>query len=128
MAGNTTGTITFTVVNDTIAETDETAIVSISNPTSGIILGSIISQNILITDNDAVVNLSPTVVMDVIATADQIDEAVTVPPASPFAFSGVINDATDQLSVNGIQFTVDDAETPAGLLSNCIRAIYWFLL
>ncbi len=117
VAGNTTGTITFTVVNDTIAETDETAIVSISNPTSGIILGSIISQNILITDNDAVVNLSPTVVMDVIATADQIDEAVTVPPASPFAFSGVINDATDQLSVNGIQFTVDDAETPAGLLT-----------
>lgn len=115
--GNTTGTITFTVVNDTIAESDETANVSISNPSSGIILGSTVSQNILITDNDAVVNLAPTVVMDVIATADQIDEAVTIPPASPFAFSGVINDATDQLSVNGIQFTVDDAETPAGLLT-----------
>ena len=116
LGGHTTGTISFTVVNDSIVEADETAIISISNPSSGITLGSTISQNILITDNDAIVNLAPTIIMDVISTSDQIDESVTIPPSSPFAFSGVINDPTDQLSVNGIQFNVDDAETPAALL------------
>ena len=48
----TTGTVTFTVVDDVLAEGPETAVLTISNPSAGIILGSPVTQNIVITDND----------------------------------------------------------------------------
>ncbi len=50
--GQTTGTATFNVVDDVEVEGTETAILSISNPSSGITLGTTTSQNITITDND----------------------------------------------------------------------------
>jgi Calx-beta domain len=50
--GSTSGTVTFTVVDDTLAETLETATLTISNPTPGITLGSTVAQNIVISDND----------------------------------------------------------------------------
>ncbi|MEG4806375.1 choice-of-anchor Q domain-containing protein, partial [Microcoleus sp. F8-D1] len=51
-SGQTTGTTTFTIVDDALAEGTETATLTISNPTSGIALGSTTTQNIAITDND----------------------------------------------------------------------------
>ena len=50
--GNTTGSVTFTVVDDTLTEGDETAILTISSPSSCVTLGTITSKNIVITDND----------------------------------------------------------------------------
>ncbi|MCA0447187.1 MAG: T9SS type A sorting domain-containing protein [Bacteroidetes bacterium] len=52
LSGATTGTTTFTVVDDGDIEGSETATVTISSPTSGLVLGSTLSQNIVITDND----------------------------------------------------------------------------
>ncbi|MEE3715131.1 esterase-like activity of phytase family protein [Tumidithrix elongata RA019] len=57
--GATTGSVTFTVVDDVLVEGTETATLSISNPSSGIILGSTTALNITIADNDVVV--APTV-------------------------------------------------------------------
>ena len=51
-SGQTTGTTTFTVVNDALAEGTETATLTISNPSANIALGSTTTQNIAITDND----------------------------------------------------------------------------
>jgi len=51
-SGNTTGSVTFTIVDDTDVEGNETAILTISNPSSGITLGATTSQNITITDNE----------------------------------------------------------------------------
>ncbi len=51
-SGQTTGTTTFIIVNDALAEGTETATLTISNPSSGVALGSTTSQNIAITDND----------------------------------------------------------------------------
>ncbi len=56
--GQTTGSVTFTVIDDLLFEGTETAVLTISNPSSGLILGSPVSQNITITDNDATVDLS----------------------------------------------------------------------
>lgn len=50
--GSTSGSVTFTVVDDTLAEGTETASLSISNPSGGITLGAITSQNISIADNE----------------------------------------------------------------------------
>ena len=49
--GQTSGTVTFTVVDDLQVEGSETATLTISNPTSGIALGATTSQDIAITDN-----------------------------------------------------------------------------
>jgi predicted extracellular nuclease/2',3'-cyclic-nucleotide 2'-phosphodiesterase (5'-nucleotidase family)/Ca2+-binding RTX toxin-like protein len=54
--GATTGSVTFTVVDDVLVEGTETATLSISNPSSGIALGSTTSLNIAIADNDVVVS------------------------------------------------------------------------
>jgi predicted extracellular nuclease len=47
----TTGSATFTVVDDVLVEGTETATLTLSNPSSGIALGNA-TQNIVITDND----------------------------------------------------------------------------
>ncbi|WP_271254232.1 esterase-like activity of phytase family protein [Pseudanabaena sp. Chao 1811] len=54
--GATTGSVTFTVVDDAVVEGTETATLSISNPSSGLALGSTTSLNIAIADNDVVVS------------------------------------------------------------------------
>jgi CSLREA domain-containing protein len=51
--GATTGSVTFTVVNDSVYEGTETATLTISTPSSGIALGATTTQNVTITDNDA---------------------------------------------------------------------------
>ncbi len=48
----TSGSTTFTVIDDLVQESTETAILTISSPSSGITLGSPVSQSISITDND----------------------------------------------------------------------------
>jgi len=50
--GQTSGSVTFTINNDSEQEGIETAILTISNPSGGIELGTIITQNISITDNN----------------------------------------------------------------------------
>jgi CSLREA domain-containing protein len=50
--GGTTGSVTFTVVDDAVNEGTETATLTISAPSSGIALGATTTQNVTITDND----------------------------------------------------------------------------
>ncbi|MEO6327349.1 MAG: ExeM/NucH family extracellular endonuclease [Ginsengibacter sp.] len=50
--GSTTGSVTFTVVDDNLFEGTETAALTISSPSSGITLGATTTQAITITDND----------------------------------------------------------------------------
>ncbi len=54
-SGATSGTATFTVVDDTLVEGTETAVFTISSPSAGIVLGTTTAQNLIITDNDGVV-------------------------------------------------------------------------
>jgi uncharacterized protein YjiK len=60
--GQTTGTVTFTVVDDATYEGEETAVLTISSPSSGIALGATTMQNVVITDNDPVPPPGPTAV------------------------------------------------------------------
>ena len=50
--GGTTGSVTFTIQDDTTLEPTETATLTISNPSSGISLGATSTQDVTITDND----------------------------------------------------------------------------
>ena len=50
--GQTSGSVTFTVLNDPDAEPTEIAQLSIANPSAGIVLGGTTSQTVTITDND----------------------------------------------------------------------------
>ena len=51
-AGQTSGSVTFTVLDDLLIEPTETATLTISNPSGGIVLGGTVSQSITIIDND----------------------------------------------------------------------------
>lgn len=51
--GASSGSVTFTVVDDNDVEGTETATLTIGSPSAGITIGSPASQNIAITDNDA---------------------------------------------------------------------------
>ncbi len=53
LSGQTTGSVTFTVVDDVLVEGTETAVLTISTPSAGIVLGATVTQSIVITDNDA---------------------------------------------------------------------------
>jgi uncharacterized protein len=50
--GQTSGSVTFIVADDTIAEGAETAVLTIGTPSSGLTLGTTIAQNITIANND----------------------------------------------------------------------------
>ncbi|MGD1932183.1 MAG: beta strand repeat-containing protein [Leptolyngbyaceae cyanobacterium] len=54
--GQTTGTATFTIVDDDLIEGAETAILTLSNPSAGLTLGGVSSQAIAIEDNDRSAN------------------------------------------------------------------------
>ncbi len=52
LAGATTGSRTFTIVNDVVVEGTETATLTLNTPSSGLVLGSNIAQSISIIDDD----------------------------------------------------------------------------
>jgi uncharacterized protein len=51
-SGQTSGSVTFIVADDTIAEAAETAVLTIGTPSAGLTLGTTIAQNITIANND----------------------------------------------------------------------------
>jgi CSLREA domain-containing protein len=57
-SGETTGSVTFTVVDDVIFEGTETARLTISSPSSGIALGAPTTQDVTIADNETEPTLS----------------------------------------------------------------------
>ena len=56
--GQTSGNVSFTVVNDVLTENTEAATLTISNPSSGIILGTTTAQSITIIDNETPLNIN----------------------------------------------------------------------
>jgi uncharacterized protein YjiK len=56
-SGQTSGSVTFAVVNDALVEGTEVATLTITNPSSGIVLGSTSTQAVTIADNDAALNI-----------------------------------------------------------------------
>ncbi|KAA5534678.1 T9SS type A sorting domain-containing protein [Taibaiella lutea] len=60
---------------------------------------------------------NPTIVMDTATTSNLIDGGVSTLPLTPFAISGVMNDATDPLSTVGINFTIGDDATAVNSLT-----------
>lgn len=123
--GATTGSVTFTIADDSDVENTETAVLTISNASSGIALGSTTTQPITITDNDGAPNDNAPVITADNETATDADLTTPYlfvpdnsPVASPAAFvSGLLNDPTDPARTLGIEFNVSDVETAAASLS-----------
>lgn len=58
VSGQTSGSVTFTVIDDALVENTESAVLTLSNPSAGIVLGTTISQPITIIDNDAPLDIN----------------------------------------------------------------------
>jgi endonuclease/exonuclease/phosphatase family metal-dependent hydrolase len=100
--GATSGSVTYTVVNDALVECTETATLNISNPSVNIVLGSTISQAVAIADDDNKVNLTVSVTgIGYEATAT----AITVTATATAAVSG---NQTVDLIVGGTGVTSAD--------------------
>lgn len=103
--GATTGTITFTIVDDALNEGTETATLTISNPQGGgIILGSTLSQNVTITDDDDAIQLNtlnvaePTITFDDLANSGT--NSLTIKGAYLFETTGNTTYGADNGSSN----------------------------
>jgi hypothetical protein len=72
--GQTTGSVTFTVLNDGQVESEETAVLTLATPSNGLTLGTTISQNITLIDY---VNSPPTLT-GFAAAIDTTDEDTEV--------------------------------------------------
>ncbi len=105
--GATSGSVSFTVVNDATDEGTEIALFTISNPSTGIQLGNVVSTSLKLIDDDS--NNAPVISMHV-STSNYIDNGNLVSP-SPFGLSGVIGDLTDPAAHEGINFLISDIET-----------------
>jgi Secretion system C-terminal sorting domain/Calx-beta domain len=102
--GSTTGSVTFTVTDDAVAESIETAVLTISTPSSGIALGSTTVQNISITDNDVVI---PTVNLSVSSNTATEANATTI-TVTATASTAVIGNQTVTIAVGGTGIDADD--------------------
>ncbi|MFM7408626.1 MAG: beta strand repeat-containing protein [Cuspidothrix sp.] len=102
--GQTTGSVTFTVVDDVLVEGTETATLTISNLSVGIILGNT-TQNIVITDND--IPATPTVNLSVSSNAGT-EAGTTIITVTATASSAVSGNQTVNLGVSGTGITASD--------------------
>lgn len=75
--GQTTGTVTFTIVDDNLRESLETAIIAINSVSSGISIGSPSSVSIDIIDNDEAIILSALNTPSILTTFDELDTTGT---------------------------------------------------
>jgi uncharacterized repeat protein (TIGR01451 family) len=100
--GTTTGSVTFTVVDDAIAEGAETAVLTISNPSSGVGLGSITTQSISLLDNDLPADL----------TISQADSPDPVLVGNPLTYTLTVGN-TGGASATGVtvQYTLPSGAT-----------------
>ena len=92
--GQTTGSVTFRVVDDAVLEALETATVSISNPSSGLSLGVTTSQAITLTDNDLIGTLtySASAVNESKAFDGTIADKIILTLSGGETFTGTVND------------------------------------
>ncbi len=111
LSGQTSGSVTFTVVDDAVVESTETTVLMISNPSSGLVLGTATSQSITITDNDVAVNATPTI------QENTATPFVNLATTGSGAVSGVLNDPTDPASTLGLDFAIADTDTPVDNLT-----------
>jgi Ca2+-binding RTX toxin-like protein len=100
--GGTTGTRTFTIVNDTLVEGTETATIAISSISSGLLLGSTTSQTVTITDNDF-----PRVNLSVSSNAGS-EAGTTIVTVTANASDPVIGNQTVDLAITGTGITSED--------------------
>ena len=113
--GNTTGSVTFTIVDDAEIEGNETAILTISSPSSGISLGSTATQNITITDNDAII----TKIHTIQGNGNAVPDTSTI-----FTVEAIVT-ANYQASLSGFFIQEEDTEidnnptTSEGVFVSC---------
>jgi len=101
-SGGTTGTRTFTIVNDTLVEGTETATIAISSISSGLLLDSTTSRTVTITDNDFPrVNLS-------VSSNTGTEAGTTVITVTATATDPVIGNQTVDLAITGTGITSGD--------------------
>jgi predicted extracellular nuclease len=98
----TSGSVTFTVLDDSDVEGPETALLSISAPTSGIVLGTTTTQSIAIEDNEAQ-GVSLTV-----SAGTGSEAAGTVIIVTATASAPVSGDQSVALTVSGAGITATD--------------------
>ncbi|PKV49898.1 gliding motility-associated-like protein [Aquimarina sp. MAR_2010_214] len=103
--GMTAGTVTFTVVDDTVVEGTETATLTISNPSTGITLGTTTTQDIVITDNDSAP--IPTVSLSVSSNTGT-EAAGTVITVTATSSAAVVGAQTIDLATTGVGITASD--------------------
>uniref|UniRef100_UPI0030D72828 Calx-beta domain-containing protein n=1 Tax=uncultured Roseivirga sp. TaxID=543088 RepID=UPI0030D72828 len=112
--GATTGTATFTILDDADIEGTETATLTISNPSAGVVLGGTTTQNVTITDNDVAAN--PTVELSVSANAGT-EAAGTVVTITATASAAVTGDQTVDIAASGAGITGTDYSLSAGTIT-----------
>jgi hypothetical protein len=80
--GNTSGSLTFTVIDDAAIEGSETATLTINNPSAGIDLGSTLTQDVTITDNDNCASSTTTLPYNGISGDAEFEHTSSNPPAA----------------------------------------------
>ncbi len=99
----TTGTVTFTVVDDALTEGPETAVLTINNPSAGIVLGSPLTQNIVITDNETLPTVNLSVSTNTASEQNATSVTVTATASAP-----VSSNQTVSVAVSGTGITASD--------------------
>lgn len=112
-SGSTSGSVTFTVVDDALVEGTETATLTISSPSSGITLGSPVSQTITLSDNDS----PPSVTLSLSAAAGS-EAGQTIITITATASAVVVGSQTVEVGVSGSNITAADY-----ILSNSLITI-----
>ncbi|WP_199248963.1 hypothetical protein [[Phormidium] sp. ETS-05] len=112
--GSNTGQVTLTVANDLIDEDDETATLTISNPSAGILLGTTTSQTVTITDDDTAGYDITTISGDTSEFASEatFDISLTSQPTADVTLNFVSSDTTEGTVIPSVTFDATNWNIP----------------
>jgi hypothetical protein len=107
LAGQTTGSVTFTIVDDATVENPETAFLLLSSPSAGILLGDSTNRVVTITDNDVAPSVAAVNPVSVSLTSSTPDRTnlTSIPVVATF-------------SANVVGFTADKIRVTNGVVRN----------
>jgi hypothetical protein len=140
--GQNSGSVTFTILDDALAEGPETATLTLNNPSSGIELKDPISQSVTLTDNDTAgyvfsannfslaegasqeitvtLNTQPTAAVIINLSSSNASQC-TVSPASVTLDAGTWQSGAG-FTVNGVNDKLDDGDQPCTIVTTASSA------
>ncbi|MEZ5469542.1 MAG: VCBS repeat-containing protein [Lysobacterales bacterium] len=120
--GSSSGSVSFTVLDDALLESDETATISITDYSVGLVAGTVLTQDILIRDNDAAPVLAGLSIAPGSFSENGGSTVLTASIVTESSQAGCFDLGFSGSAVVGIDYSSDDDDAGTAGTQVCVAA------